>query len=70
MHESKVRDIVVAINTGTIACYGGDGEYKWQTRGAPIWELDSTAAAVMAYDVDAIRVDELGTHDNRHAQVL
>ena len=37
--------------------------------GVPIWDINSGAATVMAYDADAIRVDELGTHDNRHAQV-
>ena len=70
MRESKIRDVVVGINTGTVACYSGDGSYKWQFKGAPIFSLGSKSAAVMAFDSDSVRVDELGTHDNRHAQIL
>ena len=70
MRESKIRDVVVAVNIGTLSCYNGNGEYRWHLKNTPSWSLDSTSYALMAFDSDAIRVDELGTHDNRHAQIL
>ena len=39
-------------------------------KNTPTWDLDSDTHAVLAFDSDAVRVDELGTHDNRHAQIL
>lgn len=70
MREAKVRDVVISINTGSTACYSGDGEYRWFLKGTPSWDLDSASHSVVAFDSDSIRVDELGTHDNRHAQIL
>ena len=70
MREAKNRDVVIAINTGSAACYSGDGEYKWFLKGTPSWDLGSTSHSIIAFDSDSIRVDELGTHDNRHAQIL
>lgn len=70
MRESKFRDVIVAINIGYVTCYSGDGTFKWQTKGAPNWDLKSNSKSLLAFDFDAIRVDELGTHDNRHAQIL
>jgi hypothetical protein len=42
LHESKVRDIVVAINIGVVTCYTGDGDLKWQVRGLPTWSLTNS----------------------------
>ena len=70
MRESKIRDVIIAINIGNMACYKGNGEYKWHLKNTPTWDLDSDTHAVLAFDSDAVRVDELGTHDNRHAQIL
>jgi hypothetical protein len=74
--ESKVRNVVVAINIGLITCYSGEGEFKWQSRQGPRWEATSEtttpsgAGTAVLFDSDASRVDDLGKHDNVHAQVL
>ena len=70
MRESKIRDIVVSINTGITSCYDGNGEFKWQNKNSPVWSLDSKSHYLIAFDSDSVRADELGTHDNRHAQIL
>jgi len=89
LHESKLRDLVIAVNTGVVTCYSGDGKLKWQTKGAPVWTLaeeggddenggssggssrkhSSTHSAIL-FDSDASRVDDLGKHDNVHANIL
>lgn len=75
LQVSKSSNLVVAINTGIVTCYGADGEFKWQTRGGPKWLVDSGAShsgsgSAILFDSDASRVDSLGKHDNVVAQVL
>lgn len=47
LHESKVRDIVVAINTGVVTCYTGEGDLKWQVRGLPTWSLSNSQVSFL-----------------------
>ena len=73
--ESKIRNVVVAINIGLITCYSADGEFKWQSRQGPRWEVGEEdtrtgSGTAVLFDSDASRVDDLGKHDNVHAQVL
>jgi hypothetical protein len=67
--ESKVRNIIIAVNTGHVTCYSGKGIQKWHIRGAPVWSIDSEGFTVL-FDIDAIRALDLGKHDNVHAQML
>jgi outer membrane protein assembly factor BamB len=75
LQVSKSSNMVVAVNTGVVTCYGADGEFKWQTRGGPKWNVDlvnshSGSGSAILFDSDASRVDSLGKHDNVYAQVL
>jgi hypothetical protein len=70
---SKVKDIVVAIHSGVVTSYSGNGEFNWQVRTAPKWTIDDgsehgsdyigTVATVYAFDADANRASDLG-HQN------
>ena len=67
----KVKDVIIAINIGIITCYDGNGKYLWQVKNAPTWSVDrSQIAALSLFDVDAVRVDEVGSHNNIRAQLL
>ena len=69
--ESKVRDIVIAMNGGVVTSYTGKGAFKWQLKGAPTWDMsEENFAATLPFDADSIRVDDMGTDDNVHANVL
>jgi hypothetical protein len=73
--ESKMRNVVVAINIGLITCYSADGEFKWQSRSGPRWEVGAEetragSGTAVLFDSDASRVEDLGKHDNVHAQIL
>jgi len=70
--ESKTKDLIIAINTGIVTCYSGTGVFKWQTKGAPTWDTDDdeSVAYAMHFDSDSSRVDDMGKHDNIHAQLL
>lgn len=73
--ESRMKNVVVAINTGILTCYASDGEFKWQSRSGPKWVVDtenthSGSGSAILFDSDASRVDSLGKHDNVHAQIL
>ena len=122
MRESKYRDIFVAINTGVLSSFAGDGDLNWQVSGTPTWtlvgvhdtdgeedsaiiaghnETDSEGdsvqakreskakqwqkkkqqqtgaykdgfgqARVMAFDHDALRVEESGSHSSPDAEGL
>jgi hypothetical protein len=71
LQESKKREVIVAINTGTITCYAADGDFRWQIRGGPKWDVeDKSLASSMLFDADAGRVTDTGTHDSVHADVL
>lgn len=45
MVEAKLRDVVVAINTGIVTSFSGTGTFKWQLRGGPTWSLPEEAGA-------------------------
>ena len=67
----KVKDVVIAINIGIITCYDGNGKYLWQVKNAPSWSIDrSQIASLLMFDVDAVRVDEVGSHVNIRSQLL
>lgn len=68
--EAKEKDVIVAVNTGIITCYSGKGVFKWQMKDAPTWARGNRNASVTLFDFDASRVDDLGKHDNIHAQIL
>lgn len=69
--ESKLRDIVIAVNTGLVTCYSGTGAFKWQLKSAPTWDLGlENFASSLPFDADSMRVDDLGTEDSVHAHVL
>jgi len=67
--ESKIRNIAIAVNTGHVTCYSGKGIQKWHIRGAPTWSIDSQGYAIL-FDIDAKRAQDVGKHDNVHAQML
>jgi hypothetical protein len=68
--EAKEKDVVIAVNTGTLTCYSGKGEFKWQLRDAPTWSFGNRNASAILFDMDSGRVDDLGKHDNVYAQIL
>lgn len=76
--ESRVRDVVVAINTGILTCFSGTGVFKWQLRNLPLWSLSEdedvnapfSGASLLHFDADATRVEEGGSHDSVHAHLL
>ena len=68
--ESKVRDIVTSIHTGTITSVTGEGLFNWQIRDAPSWDLSFEHAHIMSFDTDAYRVQMDGTHDNRFSHIV
>lgn len=68
--ESKIRDIVVAINTGVVTCYSGTGEFKWQMKDGPTWKLGFDKASAVVFDADAQAVDEFGSHNSLGSHVV
>lgn len=68
--EFKEKDVVVAINTGIVTCYSGKGVFKWQIKDMPTWTRGNRNVSVVLFDADSSRVDNLGKHDNIHAQIL
>lgn len=71
LSESKLRDIVIAVNTGLVTCYSGTGAFKWQLKSAPTWDIGlENFASSLPFDADSMRVDDLGTEDSVHAHVL
>lgn len=68
--ESKVRNVVLTINTGIITCYNGLGEFQWQVNNGPTWSSTFQHAIAMMYDADANRVKEVGRHDSLGANIL
>ena len=71
--ESKLKDLVFATNVGIITCYSGNGELLWQITDGPSWPIDSEhveAFGVFAFDWNAGRAEELGSHSNEYAQFL
>jgi len=68
--ESKVRNVVIALNTGVTTCYSGKGDFKWQIRNTPMWNLDFKFGSTLLFDSDANRMHDSGTHDSIHAQIL
>lgn len=68
--ESHVKDVVVAINAGVVTAYTGEGSFRWQQVDTPLWDEDYKYARVLPFDVDASRVDDVGSHNTVHSQVL
>lgn len=76
--ESDEQDIVVAIHTGLITSYSGSGHFNWQLRNGPTWSdspedqvgVQGTVASLIAFDADAKRVDDAGTHNNMNGVIL
>lgn len=75
LKESRSKDVIVAIHSGVLSSYSGDGELNWQRRNAPTWNalLPSgmrSAASTVLFDSDAWRVDDEGDHDNLFSNIL
>lgn len=73
--DAHVREIVVGISAGIVSCYSGKGELRWQINNAPTWSLEpsegsASHASVSLFDWNAHRVEEHGTHDSRHSQIV
>jgi len=68
--ESKVRDVITAIHSGTITSITGQGTFNWQIRDGPTWNLEYEDAHVMSFDTDAYRASVGGTHDNRFSHIV
>jgi hypothetical protein len=68
--ESKVKDVVTAINSGTITSVTGQGTFNWQIREGPTWELAFEDAHALSFDTDAYRAGVDGTHDNRFSHIV
>ena len=45
------------------------GEFHWQTRNGPTWEINSHGY-LLAIDTDAARAEELGEHNSIYSHVL
>lgn len=56
--EDREKDIVVALNTGVISCFTGLGNFKWQVRSGPLWNMDFQHPSVVHYDFDYYRATE------------
>jgi len=69
LSPSKIRDIIIAVNTGVVTSYSGDGDFQWQLRNGPTWDIQYKANSVL-YDVDANRVQDVGSHDSHGAHML
>ena len=65
-----MKDVILATNTGVITSYRGDGKFNFQLKTGPTWDLTFDQGSILAYDIDANRVDNIGTHSNRYAQVV
>ena len=71
LKESNHKDLIVAINTGTISSFSSSGELNWQFNNAPMWsENDQSLPAVLAFDSDADRAEEYGSHNSIHSSLL
>ncbi len=71
--ENLERDIIVAMGSGVVSSYTGNGQLNWQTQRGPTWSgpYDNAAAMkVLAFDADAARVSDLGSHNNLHASIV
>jgi hypothetical protein len=70
LQESKLKDLIVSVNTGITTSYSGNGDFNWQIKNTPQWSTDYEISSALLFDSDASRMHELGTHDSVHAQVL
>ncbi len=68
--ESDTRDVAVAVNEGMLTVYSGSGHLKWQAETSPTWDESFEYARSVCFDADAVRVDEIGTHNDLQAQLL
>jgi len=68
--EMKVRDLVTAINEGTITSVNGQGIFNWQIKDGPTWDLDYDMPNVLSFDPDAYRAYDYGTHDTLFSHIL
>lgn len=68
--ESKKHNVVVTTNMGMTTSYMHDGEFDWQCKESPTWDLNFQFASLLHFDVDASRAEEFGSHDNAHAHLL
>ena len=86
LQESKERDVIVAIHSGVVTSYSGSGKFNWQVRGAPKWSVGASGAsgasgaagdtwpslayAVLGFDSDAARAEDLGSHNSIYSNIL
>jgi hypothetical protein len=84
VRESRSHDLIVAVNTGVVSSYSSSGALNWQVRGTPAWSFTFSEpshstpeaiaatrhAAVLAFDSDATRAEEAGTHNTLYASIL
>lgn len=68
--ESKKHNVVVATSMGFVTSYGFNGEFDWQCKDSPIWDLDFEFASLLHFDADASRAEEFGSHDSPYAELL
>ena len=82
--ESLDHDLIIAINTGLVSSYSSSGTLHWQVKGTPTWSFgfspstgadgsegaETRDAAVLAFDSDAVRAAEAGTHNSMFANIL
>lgn len=74
MVESKQRDVILAIHSGIVTSYSGSGTFKWQLKGAPMWEATEkgvrNGGIAVQYDHDAQRVQQGNSHDTLYSNIL
>jgi hypothetical protein len=70
-HKTGIaKDLIIAVNTGTTTSFSGSGSLNWQIKNTPSWDLSFQQASLSAFDPNALRVDDLGTHNSVHAGVV
>ena len=65
-----MKDVILATSIGVITSYRGDGKFNFQLKTGPTWDINFGQGSILAYDIDANRVDDLGSHSNRYAQIV
>lgn len=68
--ESKKKNVIVATNMGLVTSYRSNGEFDWQCKQSPSWNMNYPFASLLHFDIDAERANELGSHDTIYSQLL